>query len=89
MVSASARETGVNDLSVGTMGNSTEVEVLEAKEAWSEYRLADGTVLRIKPIMIAITRVDDAETANGEPVYNMKSTLVTDVRGTKTPSDLG
>jgi hypothetical protein len=79
----------VNDISVSTMLSSTEVEVLEAKEAWSEYRLADGTVLRVKPVMIAVSRVDDAEAANGEPVYNIKSTLVTDVRGAKTPPTLG
>jgi hypothetical protein len=79
----------VNDLSVATMLNPTEVEVLEAREAWSEYRLADGTVLRVKPIMIAVSRVDDADAMNGEPVYNMKSTLVTDVRGAKTPPGLG
>jgi len=30
--------------------------VLEAKELWSEYRLADGTVLRIKTVMIAVSR---------------------------------
>jgi len=79
----------VNDISIATMLSSTDVEVLEAKEAWSEYRLADGTVLRVKPIMIAVSRVDDAEAGNGEPVYNMKSTLVTDVRGAKTPPALG
>ena len=79
----------MNDLSVATMLNPTEVEVLEARETWSEYRLADGTVLRVKPIMIAVSRVDDADGANGEPVYNMKSTLVTDVRGTKAPNGLG
>jgi hypothetical protein len=78
----------VNDISIAAMPTTTEVEVLEAKEAWSEYRLADGTVLRVKPIMIAVSRVDDAEAANGEPVYNMKSTLVTDVRGTRAPQAL-
>jgi hypothetical protein len=71
------------------MLSSTEVEVLEAREAWSEYRLADGTVLRVKPIMIAVSRVDDAEAINGEPVYNIKSTLVTDVRGAKPQPALG
>jgi len=59
---------------------SDEVEVLSAKEAWSEYQLADGTVLRVKPIVIGITRVLDAQTADGGPVYNMKSTLISDVR---------
>lgn len=79
----------MNDLSVvAEAARTTEVEVIEAKEAWSEYRLADGTLLRVKPIMIAITRVDDADAA-GEPVYNMRSTLVTDVRGAKAPPHLG
>jgi hypothetical protein len=73
----------VNDLSTIAV-SSKEVEVVEARETWSEYRLADGTVLRVKPIMIAITRVED-EGGTGEPVYNMKSTLVTDVRGAKPP----
>ncbi|HYM74229.1 MAG TPA: hypothetical protein VET89_14700 [Stellaceae bacterium] len=73
----------MNDISVSASPSATEVEVVEAKETWSEYRLADGTVLRIKPIMIAISRIDDARTATGEPVYNMRSTLVTDVRASR------
>jgi hypothetical protein len=67
----------------------SEIEMLEAKEMWSEYRLADGTKLRIKPVMIAIFRADGQHTADGEPVYNMKSTLITDVRaphGRKNPA---
>ena len=74
-------------LSVASIPRSAEIEVIEAREAWSEYRLADGTVLRIKPVMIAITRVEGAEATNGEPVYNMKSTLITDVRGAKASPD--
>ena len=57
-----------------------DVDVLEAKELWSEYRLADGTVLRIKPIMIAVSRLEGEHTLDGDPVYNMKSTVVTDLR---------
>ena len=59
---------------------TTEVEVLEAKERWSEYRLADGTILRLKPVIIAIFRAEGQYAQDGEPVYNMKSTLITDVR---------
>jgi hypothetical protein len=54
--------------------------MLEAKERWSEYRLADGTTLRLKPVMIAIFHADGQHTPDGEPVYDMKSTLITDVR---------
>ena len=75
----------MNDLSVAAMPVSTEIEVLEAKETWSEYRLADGTVLRVKPIMIGVSRVDDAGSGSREPVYNLRSTLVTDVRGANPP----
>ena len=57
-----------------------DVDVLEAKELWSEYRLSDGTVLRIKPIMIAVSRLEGEHTLDGDPVYNMKSTVVTDLR---------
>lgn len=59
---------------------SDEVEVVSAKETWSEYQLADGTVLRLKPIVIEVSRVPDAQTSDGDPVYNMKSTLITDIR---------
>jgi hypothetical protein len=59
---------------------ATDIEVTSARETWSEYQLADGTVLRLKPIMIGVSRVADAQTLDGEPVYQMKSTLVTDVR---------
>jgi hypothetical protein len=66
-------------LAVSLQG-STEVEVLSAKEAWSEYHLADGTILRLKPIMIGVDRLPETQSADGDPIYNMKSTLVTDVR---------
>lgn len=70
----------MNDVSLGALSVLTEIEVVEARENWSEYRLADGTILRIKPVMISITRVEGEASETGEPVYNMKSTLVTDVR---------
>jgi hypothetical protein len=60
--------------------DATEVEMLDAKEVWSEYRLSDGTKVRIKPVMIAVFRAEGEFTADGEPVYNMKSTLITDIR---------
>jgi hypothetical protein len=70
----------VSDGSSGSLQNTTEIDMVEAKEAWSVYRLADGTTLRIKPVMIAVFRADGQQTADGEPVYSMKSTLITDVR---------
>ena len=60
--------------------NTVEIEVLGAKERWSEYRLADGTMMRVKSVVIAVFRDQDQKSPDGEPVYSMKSTLVTDVR---------
>ena len=70
----------MNDGALDTAHIPADVDVLEAKEVWSEYRLADGTILRIKPVMITVSRIDGEHTLDGDPVYNMKSTLVTDVR---------
>jgi hypothetical protein len=71
----------VSEIRVDSSQNTTEIEIVEAKERWSEYRLADGTILRLRPVMIAVFRADGQYTPEGDPVYNMKSTLITDVRG--------
>jgi hypothetical protein len=70
----------VSDLPTEGMQDANEIEMLEAKENWSVYRLADGTTLRIKPVMIAVFRADGQQGPAGEPVYNMKSIVITDVR---------
>jgi hypothetical protein len=77
-------EIAVSDNPTDALRATTEVEMLEAKERWNEYRLADGTTLRLKPVMIAVFRADGQYTPDGEPVYNMKSTLITDVRAPST-----
>ena len=79
----------MNDGVSGSPQNTTEIEMLEAKETWSAYRLSDGTTIRIKPVMIAVFRADGQTTADGEPVYNMKSTLITDVRAPATATKSG
>lgn len=70
----------MSDIRADSPQNTTEIEILEAKERWSEYRLADGTTLRLRPVMIAVFRADGQYTPDGDPVHNMKSTLITDVR---------
>ena len=71
----------MSEIRTDPLQNMTEIEILEAKERWSEYRLADGTTLRLRPVMIAVFRADGQYTPDGDPVYDMKSTLITDVRG--------
>jgi len=74
------QETAVSELREDSSENTAEVEVLDAKERWNEYRLADGTTMRVKSVVIAVFREADQKTPDGEPVYSMKSTLITDVR---------
>ena len=70
----------MSELPSDAMQDANEIEMLEAKENWSIYRLTDGTTLRIKPVMIAVFRAEGQQGPAGEPVYNMKSTVITDVR---------
>ena len=84
MIAAITTEIAVSDNPTNASHETSEVEMLESKERWNEYRLADGTTLRLKPVMIAVFRADGQFTPDGEPVYNMKSTLITDVRASAT-----
>lgn len=84
MIAAITTEIAVSDNPTDASRETSEIEMLEAKERWNEYRLADGTTLRLKPVMIAVFRADGQFTPDGEPVYNMKSTLITDVRAPAT-----
>jgi hypothetical protein len=76
----------VSDLPIDSAQDANEIEMLEARETWSVYRLADGTTLRIKPVMIAVFRAEGQQGPAGEPVYNMKSTIITDVRSPTSPN---
>jgi hypothetical protein len=64
-------ETAVSEAREDFSRNDTEIEVVDAKERWSEYRLADGTTMRIKSVVIAVFRADGQQTQDGEPVYNL------------------
>lgn len=79
-IAAEKEEGSVSDSQTDGRMVATEVDMLDAKELWSEYRLSDGTTLRVKPVMIAVFRADGQESVDGEPIYNTKSTLVMDVR---------
>ena len=56
------------------------VEVVSSEETWSVYTLADGTVVRVKPVMAEFIRVVGKFTEEGEPIYLMKGGLVPSLR---------
>lgn len=56
-----------------------EIDVLETSEKWSDYRLEDGTVLRLKPILYRIVRVDGEYDSANNPLYVVTSAQVMNV----------
>lgn len=63
---------------------SGEVEVTDVgfepvQESWNEYRLEDGTTLRLRLVLAAVYRVPGSRDAEGNPVYVARSTNVMDV----------
>lgn len=49
------------------------VEVEESREGWSEYKLADGAKLRLKPVVMEVWRILDEFDPEGNPQYFVKS----------------
>jgi hypothetical protein len=46
----------------------------EATERWTEIKLEDGAVVRIKPVIAAVLRVEGKVDDQGNPVYVIRST---------------
>lgn len=47
----------------------TEVPVVESEERFIEYKLEDGTILKVKNVATSVLRVDDQYLPDGAPVY--------------------
>lgn len=63
-------------------GEEIEAEVIGFRanmEHWNEYFLDDRTVLRLKPVVTEVLRVEGQYDANGNPAYIIQSTNVTAV----------
>jgi len=49
-----------------------EVQVRESTEKWTEVTLEDGTVLRLKMIVLGAVRIDGEYDPEGNPAYALK-----------------
>jgi hypothetical protein len=58
----------------------TEVPVVEMHEYFNEYKLEDGTVLKVKGSVTTILRVDNQYQPDGNPIYFAYLTPVTKVQ---------
>ena len=58
------------------MADGYEVPIIEVTERWSDITLEDGTVLRVKPNVLGVTRVDNQYDPEGNPLYALKSSQI-------------
>jgi hypothetical protein len=54
------------------------VDIVSSTESWSMYRLADGTILKVRDIMIKAIRLPSFD-PQGNPVYNINSNTINGV----------
>lgn len=58
---------------MGKIMDGMEVPVEESSEKWSEIKLEDGTIIRVKQSVASVVRVDGQYDAEGNPLYVIKS----------------
>jgi hypothetical protein len=51
------------------MIDGTDVPLIESVERWTELKLEDGTVLRVKPVITSVIRLDGQYDPQGNPMY--------------------
>lgn len=64
---------------------SDPVEIVSTDEHWSKCILKDGSVIRIRPVIVEVRRARNKFNPDGEPLYLLKTALITD---TKSPPRL-
>ena len=59
--------------------DATEMGFQTGGEHWNEYLVQDGSVIRLKPVVTEILRIDGEYDPEGNPVYVVKSASVVPV----------
>ena len=52
--------------------DGNEVPITESTERWTELRLEDGTVIRVKPNVLSAVRLDGRYDQDGNPMYAIR-----------------
>lgn len=71
---------GLVQLGYDPKGPKESVDIESSKDGWSEYSLADGTVIRAKAVLLDVKKMAGQYNADGEPVYELQVTLVNQAR---------
>ena len=57
----------------GKTVEADKIDILDAKEQWSSYKLADGTTLRVKPVVVSVVHLKGCYNDDGEPLYQVRT----------------
>ena len=63
----------------GQRGEGIEVQVDESTQRWSEFKLQDGSVIRVKVSVLSAVRVEGQYDPMGNPMYMTNITPVISV----------
>jgi len=66
------RKVKVNLPGLGVV-DGTPVQILESTERWCDVKLEDGTTLRIKPVIMSVSRIDGHYDNEGNPMYAVQA----------------
>ena len=53
--------------------DGTEVPITESTDRWTDIKLEDGSVLRMKPVVMSVMRIDNQYDQEGNPLYAIRS----------------
>lgn len=62
----------------GKVVSGTLVEVTDARETYSRISLEDGTVIRVRPVIVEVVRLDEKD-EHGQPTYKIDGQLVVSI----------
>jgi len=57
---------------IGTV-DATEIQILETTERFTDIKLEDGTTLRLKPVVMSVSRLDGRYDPQGNPMYAVQA----------------
>jgi len=75
----------LSSLPADAFQEAEEIDFVEDKEFWNEYKLADGTTLKVKLVLRGVKRLKRYE-PDGTPIYAINSINV--VRAVDVPEKL-
>ena len=60
----------------GEVADAVDVAITESTERWTDIHLSDGTVIRTKPIILGVVRIEGQYDQEGNPLYQVKANQI-------------